>query len=136
MEMTKRIATLQRIRKLSRLMDSAFGIPGTKFRIGLDPIMGLVPGLGDLVGAAFSGYIILLAVQLGIPGSDIRKMIFNAGIETVIGEIPLIGDLFDAYYKANLRNVAILEEYLTQADPDLENAAPPADEEIKQYAAN
>lgn len=128
MEMTKRIATLQRIRKLSRLMDSAIGIPGTKFRIGLDPIMGLVPGLGDLVGAAFSGYIIILAVQLGIPGNMIWKMILNAGIETVIGEIPLLGDLFDAYFKANLRNVAILEDYLTQADPDLEEAVPAAED--------
>jgi hypothetical protein len=128
MELTRRIATLQRIRKLSRLMDSAFRIPGTKFRIGLDPIMGLVPGLGDLVGAAFSGYIIILAVQLGVPSNALGKMIFNAGIEAVIGGVPLIGDLFDAYFKANLRNVAMLEEYLTQADPELEEAAPPAED--------
>lgn len=123
MNTIERLATLKRIRKLSRLMDSAIGIPGTKFRIGIDPIIGLVPGLGDLVATAFSAYIIILATQLGIPSRTLWKMIFNIGLEAVVGTVPLIGDLFDAYYKSNLRNVAILEEHLTKADPGLEKLA-------------
>lgn len=123
MNTAERIATLQRIRKISRLMDSAFRIPGTKFRVGIDPIIGLIPGLGDLVGAAFSAYLIILATKLGVPGRELMKMALNAGIESVIGQIPLIGDLFDAYFKANLRNLDILETYLTVADPELEEAS-------------
>jgi len=123
MNTAERIATLQRIRKISRLMDSAFRIPGTKFRVGIDPIIGLMPGLGDLVGAAFSTYLIILATKLGVPGRELTKMAFNVGIESVIGGIPLIGDLFDAYYKANLRNLDILENYLTVVDPELEEMA-------------
>lgn len=122
MNTAERIATLKRIRRLTRLMDSAIGIPGTKFRIGLDPILGLVPGAGDLVGAAFSGYLIYLATRLGVSGQDLVKMIMNVGVETLIGEVPLVGDLFDAYFKANVRNLTILETYLTVVDPEVEEA--------------
>jgi hypothetical protein len=119
MNTAQRIATLNRIRRLSRLMDTAIGIPGTKFRIGIDPIIGLIPGAGDLIATAFSAYIIFLATRLGIPGKDLRKMIFNIGLEAVVGTVPLIGDWFDAYYKSNIRNLSILEEYLQNTEPDL-----------------
>ena len=120
MNTVERLATLNRIRKLSRLMDTAIGIPGTKFRIGLDPIMGLIPGAGDIVSTAFSAYIIYLATRFDIPAQDLRKMLFNIGLEAVVGAVPFVGDLFDAYYKSNIRNLAILEQHLQAADPELE----------------
>lgn len=119
----ERLATLNRIRKLSRLMDTAIGIPGTKFRIGLDPIIGLLPGGGDLISTAFSAYIIYLATRFGLPNEDLKKMIFNVGLEAVVGTVPLVGDLFDAYYKSNIRNLAILEQHLQATEPQLEELA-------------
>ena len=120
MNTAQRLATLNRIRKLSRLMDTAIGIPGTRFRIGIDPILGLVPGAGDLVSTAFSAYIIYLAARFNIPREFLAKMIFNVGLEAVVGTVPLVGDLFDAYYKSNIRNLAILEQHLQIVDPKLE----------------
>ena len=119
MNAPERIATLNRIRKFSRLMDSAFRIPGIGFRFGLDPIIGLIPGLGDLVATAFSAYIIFLAARFGLPREVLTKMIFNIGLEAVVGAVPLVGDLFDAYYKSNLRNLALLEQHLEVVEPEL-----------------
>ena len=73
MDTIQRLATLNRIRKLSRLMDTSIGIPGTSFRFGLDPIIGLLPGGGDLISTAFSAYIIFLATRFGIPRQDLTK---------------------------------------------------------------
>jgi hypothetical protein len=123
MNTVERLATLNRIRKLSRLMDTAIGIPGTKFRIGIDPIIGLVPGAGDIVSTGFSAYIIYLATRFGLPSKDLRKMIFNIGLEAAVGTVPLVGDMFDAYYKSNIRNLAILEQHLQIAEPELEELA-------------
>ena len=123
MNKAQRLATLNRIRKLSRLMDTAIGIPGTKFRIGLDPIIGLVPGAGDVISTAFSAYIIYLATRFGISAKDLTKMIFNIALEAVAGTIPLVGDLFDAYFKSNIRNLAILEKHLEVVEPELEEVA-------------
>jgi hypothetical protein len=119
MNTAERLATLNRIRRLSRLMDTAIGIPGTKFRIGIDPIVGLIPGAGDAIATAFSAYIIFLATRLGIPAKDFRKMLFNVGLEAVVGTVPLFGDLFDAYFKSNIRNLKILDEYLQKAESEL-----------------
>ena len=123
MNTLERLATLNRIRKLSRLMDTAIGIPGTKFRIGLDPIIGLIPGAGDIISTAFSAYIIYLATRFGIPSKDLQKMILNIGLEAVVGAVPLVGDLFDAYYKSNIRNLAILEQHLQATEPEIEELA-------------
>lgn len=122
MDAAKRLATLNRIRKLSRLMDTSIRIPVIGFRIGIDPIIGLVPGAGDLVSTAFSAYIIFLATRFGIPRQDLAKMVFNVGLEAVVGTVPLIGDLFDAFYKSNIRNLAILEQHLTVVEPELQEA--------------
>jgi hypothetical protein len=119
----ERLATLNRIRKFSYLMDSAFRIPGTKFRFGLDPIIGLVPGAGDLVDTAFSAYLIYLATRFNIPPKTFRTMIYNIGLEAVIGSVPLVGDIFDAFYKSNMRNLALLEAHLEAAEPELAEAA-------------
>lgn len=123
MDAAKRLATLNRIRKLSRLMDTSIRIPLTSFRIGIDPIIGLVPGAGDLISTAFSAYIIFLATRFGIPRQDLTKMIFNVGLETVVGTVPLVGDLFDAFYKSNIRNLAILEQHLAVVEPKLKEVS-------------
>ena len=100
------------VRALARLLDSAVGIPGTKFRIGLDAIIGLVPGVGDLAGAALSGYIVLAATRLGVPRSVLARMILNVAIDSIVGSVPLLGDIFDAGWRANTRNTALLDRYL------------------------
>ncbi len=122
MDTAKKLSALKRIRKFSRLMDTAIGIPGTKFRIGLDPILGLIPGGGDIISTIVSGYIIYLATRVGISNDNLKEMIFNVGLETVVGTIPLFGDLFDAFYKSNIRNLAILEEHIMATEPELEKA--------------
>jgi hypothetical protein len=119
MNVTERLIALNRIRNFSRLMDSAFRIPGIGFRFGWDPIIGLIPGAGDLVSTIFSGYIIFLAARFNLPTKVLAWMIFNVVLEAVIGAIPLIGDLFDAFYKSNIRNLALLEEHLQVDEPEL-----------------
>lgn len=114
----QRIATLNRIRKFTYLMDSAFRVPIIGFRFGLDPIMGLVPGAGDLASTAFSAYLIYLAARFQLPPQIMRKMIFNVALEAAVGTVPLVGDLFDAVYKSNIRNLALLEEHLGIDDPE------------------
>ena len=105
---------LERLRAVSRLLDSAFVIPGTRYRFGLDALIGLVPGLGDAVGAVFSGYIVLQASRLGAPRSVVSRMIANVAIDTLVGWVPILGDIFDVAWKSNLRNMALLEGHLGQ----------------------
>lgn len=116
MNKIQQLEKLRRIRKIAKLLDTAIGIPGTKFRIGLDPILGLIPGGGDLVGAAISAYMIYLATSFGLEKSKVNQMIKNIAIETTVGFVPIFGDLFDAYFKANIRNLDILEQHLAQTD--------------------
>jgi len=108
-----------RLRRLSYLLDNSIPIPGTPFRIGLDSIIGLVPGIGDFVGGAFSLYIILEAARLGAPRSLLARMGWNVAIDVLVGTVPLLGDLFDAGWKANMRNLALLER---QVDRPLDSA--------------
>lgn len=114
----ERLATLNRIRKFTYLMDSAFRVPIIGFRFGLDPVIGLVPGAGDLVSTAFSAYLIYLAARFRLPPQMFRQMIFNVALEAAVGTVPLVGDLFDAYYKSNIRNLALLEQHLGIDDPE------------------
>jgi hypothetical protein len=111
---THRLAQLERLRAVSRLLDSAFVIPGTRYRFGLDALIGLVPGLGDAVSAVFSGYLILQASRLGAPRSVVTRMIANVALDTVVGWVPVLGDLFDVAWKSNLRNMALLESHVQQ----------------------
>jgi hypothetical protein len=103
---------LERLRGLSRLLDSAIGIPGTRYSFGLDAIIGLVPGIGDAISAMFSIYIIFQAARLGVPRSILARMIGNVGVDTIIGEIPLLGDLFDVGFKSNIRNLSLIEQHV------------------------
>lgn len=102
---------LQALRQLAQLLDSAFAVPGTNYRIGLDPILGIVPGLGDLVSPLFTIALLLQAWELRIPRVVQLRMVFNAAIDALIGVVPLAGDLFDFAWKANQRNLALLEEH-------------------------
>jgi Domain of unknown function (DUF4112) len=105
---TDRARRIRRLRFIARLMDSAVAVPGTRYRIGLDPILGLVPGAGDLVSSAFSIYIIFEGVKLGATSTQVLKMLGNVAIDTVVGAVPALGDVFDAAFKANKRNLKIL----------------------------
>ena len=100
---------LARARALARLLDSAASVPGTKIRFGLDPILGLVPGLGDVAGAALSGYLVLLAQRMGVPRAVVLRMLANVATDTIAGTVPVVGDLFDVAFKSSTRNLALLE---------------------------
>lgn len=108
-------ATLERrareIAAFGRFLDSSIRLPGG-FRVGWDGIIGLIPGVGDVVGLGLSGWLVWRAVELGLPGGVILRMLGNVAIETVIGVIPVLGDLFDFVFKANIRNVALLQREL------------------------
>jgi len=108
----KRVA---RVRKLTTILDSSLRIPFTHRTVGLDPILGLVPWAGDAIGALLSGYLVWESARLGVSRGTLVRMLLNVALETVIGVIPLIGDLFDAAWKANSRNLKMLERHL--ADP-------------------
>jgi hypothetical protein len=99
---------LERIRLLANLLDTCITLPGG-YRIGLDPILGLVPGIGDLIGAALSLYLVRESSKLGIPKWIVIRMIANVGVEALIGVVPVLGDIFDAAFKANIRNLRLLE---------------------------
>jgi hypothetical protein len=105
---TSEASPIHRLDMLSRLLDAALPIPGTRFRIGLDGLLGLLPGIGDSLGAVFSTYIILEAARLGCPKRTLLRMLGNVAVETVVGAIPIVGDLFDIAWKANVKNVALL----------------------------
>lgn len=103
---------VDRVRRLARLLDAAFTIPGTQLRIGLDPIIGLVPGLGDVLTSLMGTYALVVAYRLGAPPSILLRLGANLGLDALVGGIPLLGDLFDAGFKANLRNADLLERWL------------------------
>lgn len=111
------LQTLQHLRQFSRVLDSAIGIPGTRFRFGLDPILGLIPGGGDTVGAILSAYIVFRAAQIGVPTESLGKMVTNILVEALLGTVPLVGDVFDMGWKANIRNVELLEAHLGSPEP-------------------
>ncbi|MGK7389919.1 MAG: DUF4112 domain-containing protein [Candidatus Cyclobacteriaceae bacterium M2_1C_046] len=108
---TKGDPDLRYVKYLTRLMDSEFSLPGTKFRFGLDPILGLIPGVGDIASYAVSGLIIFYISRYGASRKVIYMMVGNAALDAVIGSIPLLGHIFDFYYKANERNLRLLQEH-------------------------
>jgi hypothetical protein len=103
---------LEKLRAVTRLFDQAFGIPGTKWRFGLDALFGLVPGLGDLMGAVVAVYALHVARQLRVPGVVQAHMLSNIAIDALVGTVPLIGDIFDFVFKAQTRNLALLDEWV------------------------
>jgi hypothetical protein len=101
-----------RLNRLAWLLDSSIRVPGTNFRIGLDALLGLLPGGGDAAGVLLSSYIVLEAARMGAPRRTLFLMLLNVAVEALVGAIPLAGDLFDAAWKANQRNVALLNAWL------------------------
>lgn len=102
------------MRVVATVLDDAVRIPGTTFRIGIDPVVGLVPGLGDLLGGIASLYIVLESARAGAPASVLLRMAANVGIDTFVGSIPVLGDLFDFAWKSNTRNARLLARHLEQ----------------------
>jgi hypothetical protein len=111
-------ARLAYLRELSRLFDSSIRVPGTDYRIGLDPILGLLPVLGDVPGATVSAYIVAEAAAMGVPRETLVRMGVNLLVDATLGSFPVVGDLFDAVWKANDRNVALLEARVDDPDAD------------------
>jgi hypothetical protein len=110
--MTNDDAVRRRLARIAWLLDNSIPLPGLKFRIGIDAILGLIPGLGDVLGVLLSSYIVREAARLGAPRSVLLRMAWNVGVEGVVGIVPFIGDIFDAAWKANQRNYLLLEHYL------------------------
>jgi hypothetical protein len=102
-------ARLRRVRELSHLLDSAVAVPGTRFRVGLDPLLGLLPVVGDAPTTLLSAYVVAEAAALGAPRATVARMVGNLVVDAVVGSVPVVGDLFDAAWRANERNVRLLE---------------------------
>ena len=110
-------ADLVALRKFSILMDEAVGIPGTKFRFGLDPLLSLVPGIGDVISALLSAWIVAGALRHRVPMRKICLMVFNILLDMTVGEIPLLGNLFDVVFEENVINMRILMRHRNRQLP-------------------
>ncbi len=101
------------LERLARWMDSVFEIPVLGIRFGLDALLGLLPGGGDVATSLVSIYIVSAATRHGVPKITLARMALNVAIDLLVGSIPVVGDLFDAYWKSNQRNVALLRRHMT-----------------------
>jgi len=104
----KQRARLDQMNNLAWLLDNSIQIPILNYRIGLDAIIGLIPGLGDVAGLLISSVIVLQAIRLGAPGGTLLRMVLNIALEALIGLVPMLGDVFDATFKSNIRNMRLL----------------------------
>jgi hypothetical protein len=109
--------TMDALRRWAVLLDSAFRIPGTRIRFGVDAIIGLIPGIGDISTPAFAAMILLQAVRMRLPLVVQARMVLNAGVDMLLGLVPVLGDLVDIGWKANLRNLALLERHARPGVP-------------------
>ncbi|HMI46573.1 MAG TPA: DUF4112 domain-containing protein [Gemmatimonadaceae bacterium] len=105
------------VRALARFLDNSISIPGTDWRFGFDAVVGLVPVVGDLIGGSLSAYILLEAARAEVPILTLARMLANVGIDTIVGSVPALGDVFDAAWKSNMKNVALLERHLAVSAP-------------------
>lgn len=110
-------SSLKRLRQLSHLLDNAIAIPGTSYRFGLDPILGVLPGGGDVLTGLMSVYIVFEGARMGLPATTLARMGFNILFDTITGLVPILGDLFDVAWKANSQNVALLEKHVAHPRP-------------------
>ncbi len=106
-----RESSLARLDALSRLFDIAFVVPGTNVRFGVEAILRLVPGVGDIAASALSCWLLYEAHRLGVPPRIFARMLINVAIEGIVGTIPIAGDAFDVAFRANRRNVRLLRDY-------------------------
>ena len=104
--------TLRKLQRIAKLMDTAWGIPFTRWRFGFDSLVGLIPGGGDLVMLLVSSYTLLLAQRLGVPKALLWRMAGNLALDFGIGSIPVVGDIFDVVFKSNTRNLKLITDFL------------------------
>jgi hypothetical protein len=105
------------LRRFAHVMDEAFAIPGTKIRVGLDALLGLIPGIGDVTGAVLSTWIIAGALRHRVPMRVILRMVLNVAIDLIFGAIPVAGDVFDFLYEENMKNMRLLEKHRDRTRP-------------------
>lgn len=105
---------LEQLRRLAKLMDAQFRIPGTDIRFGLDGLVGLIPGAGDMATFAVSGYMLWMMATKGASGFLLARMVLNIVIDLLLGSIPFIGDIFDVAFKANMRNMKLMEQHYVE----------------------
>ena len=103
---------LARLRRVAWMLDAAVRLPGTRVRFGLNSLLGLAPWAGDATLAAVSLYIVWEARRLGVPPATLRRMLLNVGIEAALGAAPVLGDVLDIAFKANLRNLRLIERHM------------------------
>ena len=102
---------LHELRRFAHLLDETFRIPVVGYRVGLEPILGLIPIVGDVSGFLVSGYLIYRAARLGLPRKLVSHMVYNAVLDAAIGSVPIVGDLFDFFWKVNKRNMRLVERH-------------------------
>lgn len=108
----------KRVEAMEGLLERAFTVPGTSYRVGLDAIVGLVPVVGDVVTTAMGAWIVWEGRNLGMSRLQLARMAANVGVDTLIGAVPLVGDLFDLAFRSNSRNLRILKRYLDRHHPE------------------
>ena len=116
---------LERLERMTNWLDDRFVIPGTGIRFGLDPILGLIPGVGDTVATAFTALLIGHAQRHGLPGHAKARMLGNLAVDWIVGSIPLVGDLFDIGFHANRRNLDIVKRHLEKRAAEEDRASGP-----------
>jgi hypothetical protein len=112
-----RSSRLDELRRWAVLLDSQFKVPGTNVRFGLDAIIGIVPGLGDLVAPVFTVILLGTGLKMRVPAVVLARMVLNAGIDMLLGLVPIAGDIGDVFWKADLRNMALLERHARPGVP-------------------
>ncbi len=105
---------LRRLRRFATFMDAAVPIPGTQWRVGADALIGLVPGVGDGITGLMSLYLVAEAARLGVGKATLARMLANLAVDAAVGSVPVLGDVFDVGFKANRRNLALLERRLRE----------------------
>lgn len=108
----KQLAQLKHLQQLSYLWDNSLGVPGTRWRLGLESLIGFIPYGGDALGVVMSCYIVWRAMEFGLPQSLLGQMLWNLLLDGLVGTVPMLGDIFDTTWKANTRNVRLLENHL------------------------
>lgn len=116
MSSAERKRRMERLETLAQLFDARFRLPYTQFRFGLDAILGLIPGMGDLISVGPSAFMVVEAIRGGLRKRVIALMILNIAVDFFVGSIPILGDIFDAFFKSNLRNIALMRAELERQE--------------------